>query len=100
MRFHSLLRIVFLGFAVYVTSSMSSWQSFNLDEPVSETDSGKEYAITQLAISYIQDATIKQEVSRVMFCGYPTTLYLAKHPRPSKETLIKRAAEIEVNWNR
>jgi hypothetical protein len=95
MRFQKYLRIVLLGFVAYTTTSMGSWQTAKSTNPF--LWKGTEgYAMSQLAVPYIKDAALREQASRVLFCGTPTIQYLLEHPMPSEETLIEHAAVLEA----
>jgi hypothetical protein len=62
------------------------------------TDGGRNYAFSQLAVPFIKDEKIRKQVALATWCGTPTWGYLANHPRPSEEELRMEATLITAKY--
>ena len=58
------------------------------------------YVLDQLAIPYITDAKIKNDLASALKCATPTAYYLSYNPHPEKAVLIERADEIVARFQR
>jgi hypothetical protein len=60
------------------------------------TDGGRGYAMSQLAVPYIRDEKIRKEIALWTWCGTPTWQYFSKHTRPTEDELRMEATLIEA----
>jgi hypothetical protein len=110
MKVHKFLWFAFLVCSAYGVSSTVFWimddAAMKRETVVTDKSTHRygtftwerdeDYALSQLAIPYINDVSIKQQVSKILWCGTPTIQYLAENPMPLEKTLLAYAAGIEA----
>ena len=65
------------------------------NQPRRKYPENADYAFDQLALRYIEDAAVKDWMSKAMWCGTPTVQYLTANAEPSEEFLMAQADKIE-----